>query len=346
MKEKISLLVFSRNDIDKALSLTDHFYDLVDEILIFDSSSSTVHSRLLKEKEKRKLDRLRVFYVIAFGYPDPFRMYALSKCRNRWVLMVDTDERLSNSLKRDLHDIVSKTTNSAFAIKRYEDVSGTHRGAYSNWQIRLFRKDRTVFKGLIHEEPIINGTTGRLDSQLYYMDHVSELKGGASREYTKTEKFMRMSYASFTEVMLEYLYKFSIPTKRKKGGIGRFMLGGYRRIKGKQEHEELSDFDYATFFALRTFMTSIKSRKPSVLLQIVPESRRLTKLIRKWKSEPDSKEIFELSKILQRIGIIKFLGLDKESTVLALNKKYRSKKQGAELLISLLKEKYEKEFIR
>ncbi len=349
LAQKVSLLVFSRDEVDKTISLIDDMYKYVDEIVLVDSSKKSVHDRLLMHKKNRKLGKLSILYVIAFGYPDPFRMYALKKCRNDWVLLVDTDERLSEDFKKDLHSIINTERSSAFGLKRYEEVGTGAKGAYFNWQIRLFIKSRTEFRGLIHEEPIIKGNVGRLEDHRYFIDHINELRSGTHREYSKTEKFMRMSYGMFNDTMLEYLYKFTLPKNRnsKSSGFGklaRSLLSGYGKLKGKKENEELSDFDYAAFFALRTLTTSVKERRPSGLLQIAPEARKLTGKIREWKSESDSSEVFEISKILHRIGLIKFLELDNDSTVEFLNKKYRNKKQGVGLLMDLIKEKYEKDY--
>ena len=71
----------------------------------------------------------------------------------------------------------------------------------------------------------------------------------------------------------------------------------------------------------------------------------LTERVKEWKSESDSEEVFEISKILHKIGVIKFLGLEKDSTIIYLNKKYKSGKQGEELLMKLLKDRYEEEYV-
>ena len=102
MAEKLSLLVFSRNDIPKALSLIEDMYDYVDDIVLIDSSDSTKHKRLIDEKKDREFEKLRIFYSVAFGYPDPLRMYAIRKCKHKWIMLIDTDERISPALKKNL----------------------------------------------------------------------------------------------------------------------------------------------------------------------------------------------------------------------------------------------------
>ena len=76
---------------------------------------------------------------------------------------------------------------------------------------------------------------------------------------------------------------------------------------------------------------------------MIPDIKNLMRRLKEWKSAPDNEEVFEISKILHKIGLIRFLELDKEKTIIYLNKKYRNKKQGVELLMNLLKEKYERQ---
>lgn len=103
--QKLSVLIFSKNDAHKAIGLIEDIYGIADEIVLVDSSESAQRNTILNAKRRNKLGKLRVFYAVALGYPDPLRMYALSKCKNEWVLLIDTDEnspRGSNQTSRTL----------------------------------------------------------------------------------------------------------------------------------------------------------------------------------------------------------------------------------------------------
>ena len=115
-----SLLIFSRNDIDEALGLIRDMYKVSQEIVILDGSDESEHARLVKEKKRQCLDKLKIHKVVALGYPDPLRMYGLSKCSNEWVFLIDTDERISSEFKSNIREILGRGAD-AFAIKRYED---------------------------------------------------------------------------------------------------------------------------------------------------------------------------------------------------------------------------------
>src|SRR5208282_1384991 len=107
-----------------------------------------------------------------------------------------------------------------------------------------------------------------------------KLKGNTSSEYSKMEKYLRMSYASFNSTMLDYFYKFMMPKSRNAhemwlGKTGAAALAGYERLRGKRDGEELSNFDYFWFYSLRTIATSVKERSAYGLLHMLQWSTRL-----------------------------------------------------------------------
>ncbi len=341
---RLSLLVFSRNDIEKALSLVCSLQDIADEIVIVDSSSAKLHARLVSEAEKAWPGKTKVFYTIALGYPDPLRMYALGKCSSEWILLMDTDERLSNAMKGAIPGIISGTQSSAFAIRRYEEAGSEGRGLRFSWQIRLFRRGRTMFRGMLHEEPLIEGDVERIGDDDLFIEHRKELRGKTSGEYSEMEKYSRMSYGSFNRIMLDYLYKFTVPGKRDSGGllekVSRGVLEAYEKLGRKKSDAELSYLDYYAFFALRAIVTRMAEHKFVNPFKVNDEAGLIAERMERWKMAKDGKQAFQISKELERDGIIKFLKLDKENTILYLNRKYKNRKQGVRLLMGLIVERY------
>ena len=197
------MLLFSRNDTRKAWSLIGDMYDHVDEIVLVDSSNGREHGALVSKAASLK--KLRIHYVVPLGYLEPALMYAIGKCSGSWILLMNTDERLSADLKRDIRMLTESAGCSAFSIRRYENVADGSRGPYANWQTRLFRKGTVEFRGIIHEQPEVRGSLERLGDG-YYMDHVDRLKGASSLGYYVMERFNRISYRNFNERLVDYLY--------------------------------------------------------------------------------------------------------------------------------------------
>ncbi len=349
---KVSLLIPTRNDADKALQLVSDLHDCVDDIVLLDSSDGRERQKLLKAKAR--FSKLQVLHVIAMGYPEPVLKYGFNHCRNEWLLLLGTDERLNGKLKKELRSIPN-AKNSAFAIKRYEEVHlDGSRTQFFTWQVRIFRKDKSTFKGLIHEQPIVNGRIDRLGDD-FAIEHIVEEKGNSAKEYSKMEKFERFSYETFNDKVIDYAFKVAMPTQRnfRKTFLGKFIYGAlrtYEALTFRKADEEISNFDYFTLYSLRDLAFQIKMRQFNAhrithqhwegIVGILPARIKYIKKIKRWRSAKNGKVIFEISREIGKIGITKYLRLDEDKTINILNKKYAGKKQGVGLLMKLLEDRY------
>jgi len=345
---KLSVLIFSRNDAEKALDLIRDVYDVADEIVLMDSSDKAERERILSGKRRLGLGKLRILYAVALGYPDPLRTYALKKCRHPWVLLIDTDERLSTEFKRRIKGIISGAKCSAFAIKRYEDVEHGKITNFFTWNIRLYRKADISYKGVLHEQPMVRGALEKIENSCYLV-HVRELMTEEARdEYVKILKFGRMSYADYNSSMVDYLSKAVMPESRnlersRPGRALRSLLLAYERLTFKRLEQELSGFDYFMYRFMIDSTLQIKKRDIAGVFRQIPRELAFVNEVKGWKRELDGDEVFEISKIVNKVGITGYLGLGKESTIRRLNRKYANGRQGISLLMRLLKEKYEHE---
>lgn len=344
--ERISLVLFSRDDVDKALAQIEDCYRYFDEIVIFDSSREAEHRRFLSEKRRRGLGKLRIHYVVALGYAEPIMMYALKKCSYGWALLSGTDERLSPKLKSDIHEIISEKGFAAFSLIRNEEVGRSGKSKYANWQTRILRIGRAELRGIIHEEAIVDGRIKKLDPSDYYIDHVDELKGSAAQGYSRMERFMRMSYEAFNYRLVDSLYKVTVPERKDRAGsFGmalRSLLLLYERLGGKDQGSEISGFDYFNFYFLYYLAIEVKAHRPHRLSTAWRNAKETASSIREWQGGPYGKADFQISKELYRIGLIRYLGLDNGRTVDALNRKLAKDKVGIELLMRLLRLRYSK----
>lgn len=340
--KKLSVLIFSRNDAKNAIELVRDVYSLADEIVLVDSSDGRQRAELLREKRKLGLSKLRIFWAVALGYPEPLRMYALKKCRYEWVLLLDVDERLNGGLKRDVKKAIARADCDAFAIKRWERVGARKEVSFSTWQIRLFRRDCVAFRGMLHEQASVNGTLMKLEDK-YCLLHYDQLR--SVKTYAALERLdNRMSYATYNDRMLEYLSKLTLPGRKSKESSQATALVHnalllYERLTLKNPDSELSDFDYFVYYFIRNAFYAVNTRYS--LRHAFSVSKRQMKRIRRWRSGKNAGKEFELSKMLNEVGIIKFLGLDDENMIKLLNIKYKNRRQGAGLLVRLLKSKYD-----
>lgn len=349
--QKLSALIFSRDDPDKTIKLVEHVLDISNQVVLMDSSNRNNFAKLEKSLKYFPKGKVDLYHTIALGYPDPLRAYGLGKCRHDWVLYIDTDERINEDLKRDIRKIVNNPKSDAFAIKRYEHAHlDGRKGDFFTWQVRLYNKNKIYYRGLLHEQPIVKGKLKKLDDG-YCMLHIEELKTKGSKrrdlEYGLIKKYYdRLSYNMMNERMREYLEKLVVPEDRKIENtvIGGIVLGWmkfYQAVTLRKEHNEISTFDYFVFFSMIEGTYVIKQKDIRYLFdEAIPTVLGDTKRVSKVKKEKNSDEIFEISKSVNRHGIIRYLMLDKDPVVEKLNKKYAKSTQGISLLMKLLEDRY------
>lgn len=184
--QKLSLLIFSRDEAKKVISLAKEMYRIVDDVVVIDSSERKNFARLQAEVSSKKLAKVKLFHTIALGYAEPLRTYGISKCKNKWILLLDTDEQPSKELKKNIKKIIDTADFDVLLIKRHEHVIGSSKKrGFFTWQVRLFKKNSLEYLGLIHETPRIYGKIKKLNPELGHINHFSK----PIREYEEMNLF-------------------------------------------------------------------------------------------------------------------------------------------------------------
>ncbi len=114
-----------------------------------------------------------VFVIGKIGNFSDWRNQGLKKAKGDWVLYLDTDEEITNSLKEEiLQSIDSDQSAACYAIPRRNMIFGKefkYSGQYPDYQKRLFR--RLAIKkwtGAVHEEPVFTGGMGHLNNPMIH----------------------------------------------------------------------------------------------------------------------------------------------------------------------------------
>ena len=335
--ERLSVIAFSRDDVDKVESFVKDLHELADEIVLVDSSDKKNRDRLHAFAKNYK--KLKIFYVVAIGYPDPLFMYAINKCTNRWVLYLDTDERLSEELERKIKKMIENRY-AAYNIKRYEGRRSSNKNIFFTWQIHLFQKGKVKFKGIIHEQPTVYGPMKDIYDDNLYMEHIEELMRHELMEYHRMEKYERYSNRLFDLIVRDYLRKLFT----KKGLTAKIVIGSlraYQKITFRNSEHEIGYAEYFTVRFLRYLLHQIGERDVVGVFKALPFTLMYISRLTGWRTERDGRENFEIAKLMNTIGITEFLHLDDERSVRRLNAKYENgQEQGLRLLMRLLTLRY------
>ena len=146
---KISGLIFSADPIKDTLAAAKHLLEFTDEVVIIYSKSYKDYKSFISRNKDR---RIRIFYALRLGYPEPFRHYGISLCRYDHIAMLDVDERFSDTGKAKV--LLDSGTADIYRLQRHEMTPRNRNSTLYTKQYRLFRKGSLEWKGLLHETPI------------------------------------------------------------------------------------------------------------------------------------------------------------------------------------------------
>ncbi len=136
-----------------------------DEIVVVDAFSSDRTPEICQRYTQRFVQREWA------GYRDQ-KAYAHSLATMDWVLLVDSDERVTAELQKEIAESLTQDNGdyAGYAIPRlvrYLDRWWWRGGWYPDYDVRLFRRDRATWGGVDpHEKIIVDGKVRRLRQPL------------------------------------------------------------------------------------------------------------------------------------------------------------------------------------
>lgn len=162
----LSIAIIAKNEADRIGRLIKSS-EFADEVLVVDSGSTDGTQEVCK-----KLGARVVFHEWA-GYAAQ-KQFAMDYTTSEWVLNLDADEEISDSLAEEIQHAIKNTGPdvSAFSmprLSRYLDRWIKHGGWYPDRKVRLVRMGKGVWKGGgLHEQLVVNGKIGRLSGPILH----------------------------------------------------------------------------------------------------------------------------------------------------------------------------------
>lgn len=162
MVSQISVVINTFNE-EKNIERAVNSVKWADEILICDMHSDDNTLAIAKKLGVRVVSRQRSEYV------EPARNFAISKASNEWVLVLDPDEEVTETLRKRLIEIASKMQQIDYVrIPRKNLIFGKWMQASMWWpdlNIRFFKKGKVEWSNEIHRPPKTIGTGLDLPSE-------------------------------------------------------------------------------------------------------------------------------------------------------------------------------------
>jgi glycosyltransferase involved in cell wall biosynthesis len=145
-----------------------------DEIVVVDSGSVDRTVELAEKLGARVVESPWHGYAVQ-------KNYAAERASNDWILSLDADEALSESLEGEIWTLKKKgPAYDAYTMPRLAQYLGRwilHSGWYPDRKIRLYHRAKAKWVGdFVHESVEVNGRVGHLESNLLHFtcDSLSE----------------------------------------------------------------------------------------------------------------------------------------------------------------------------
>jgi glycosyltransferase involved in cell wall biosynthesis len=155
---KISVIILTKNAEELIADCIDSV-SFCDEVIIIDDNSTDRTPDLAKHMGAH------VFMDTEKSFAEK-RNFGLKKAKGKWVLYIDSDERVSPELRKSIEDIIKqeRSSTSAYRIKRKNFYLGHNEWPYIEKLERLFKKTKlTEWYGDLHETAKVDGTIEEIE---------------------------------------------------------------------------------------------------------------------------------------------------------------------------------------
>lgn len=158
----ISAVLVVKNE-EKVLARALKSLHFVDEIIVFDMHSSDQTKKVAKQFTDQVFTTPK-----DFGYADPARNLALSKAKGDWLLVLDADEEIPDTLAQKIKELVKVDDVDLYFIPRSNIIFNkaiNHSGWWPDYQVRLFKKGKVSWQVGVHRQPDISGQSQYLPAK-------------------------------------------------------------------------------------------------------------------------------------------------------------------------------------
>lgn len=163
----LSVIVLTKNEEDRIKACLQSV-KWADEIIVVDNGSKDQTLQVVK----KYTDKILEFNDQDFS---TLRNRAAEASSGEWLLYVDADERVLDSLKQEIETITYGSPFSAYAISRKNIIFGKevkYGPFWPDWVIRLLKKRNfETWEGKIHEYPKFKGKLGYTKNSLLHLTH-------------------------------------------------------------------------------------------------------------------------------------------------------------------------------
>ena len=162
--QPLSVVIITRNAAIQLAACLDSVA-FADEALVVDGESSDGTAELAAQHGARVVQKA----WLGFG---PQKQFAVESARHDWVLCLDADERVSETLRASILVVLAAPAAQAYAMPRCNRFMGRwlrHGEGYPDWSLRLFdRRHARWSDDPVHEKVLTDAPVARLEGDLLH----------------------------------------------------------------------------------------------------------------------------------------------------------------------------------
>ena len=207
METTIGALVLTYNEEDRIKECLKSL-SWVDEIVIIDSFSEDNTVSICTEYTDK-------IYQREFDNFSVQRNYGLQKIETDWVLILDADERITESLSSEIIEEIKSPNYKAYEIPRKNFFMGKWLkccGLYPDYTVRLFKNNNINYENKVHEGINYDGERGQFENDLLHhtyrnLSHYSK-KLNHYAELSAKDKFQAGIQTNIFYIVVRPLFDF------------------------------------------------------------------------------------------------------------------------------------------
>ena len=155
----VSVIIVALNEAHDIVDCIESVKNWVREIIVYDSGSTDGTPDICESLGAR-------VYRVDWPGDGPQKNRAIDSCTSKWILCLDADERVSESLQFEIQSALrSESKNAAYSMPRSSSFCGTfmrHSGWWPDRIVRLFRNGEARFSNLTtHASLQFSGPLGK-----------------------------------------------------------------------------------------------------------------------------------------------------------------------------------------
>jgi hypothetical protein len=311
----LALLTFSRNDVDEVVRNVETLRQLVDEVVVVDSSFPAARSKL---SQALRPPRERLCVAPPLGNVDLLRSFGVAQVTSDRVVLLDSDETLSPALRDALPELCHAE---AYVIPRWESAlrAFTH-------HLRVFQRRSVSYTGRSYDFPHVNGVTRVLPRRL----HILHAAPGGRDYWASNDRARRYLLSEMLERPYDWNYL------RQTLGLRAASPVIPEGVTGTQTRAGLSEPAVQLVLTFEAARTLLGSQSLGLAKFRLEQGRQRTAV---WSALPAAEKrwIEDTGRQVQLAGgLVQFLGLDDPAYVERLNELLDPMLDGPDVLKFLL----------